>query len=91
MAHYLNSIAVVLALGAAIVATLIGTWQEMPLPGLVLRCAVSAAVVYGFARFAGEMGSRAVLRGLAEHAVDQEQASADGHPSAGGPAEKKAA
>lgn len=70
---FLSRLASMAGLGAALFAAALGAWQDLPVLPLVLRCAVAGGLVYAFARVAGGVVAKTLLRGLAEHQLKQEE------------------
>jgi len=91
MAHWIKGIAVVLSLAAALLTALAGSWRNLPVLTLALRCLIAAALVFAFVRTAGELAGKAVLRGLAEHEVTKEQPRPQDAPPEETPADRQAA
>ena len=73
MNHWVNWLATLLAVGAALMTGMIGAWQALPLVTLGLRCLVAAVLVFAFVRAGGDLAGKSLLRGLAEHEAKQEE------------------
>jgi hypothetical protein len=91
MNHFVKTLALVSSLAAALLAAIYGAWKEMPVVTLVLRSAVSAAVVYAFLRLGGELAGKSILRGLAEHQMRRDEARKESLSEDGASEERKAA
>jgi hypothetical protein len=72
MNRLVETIAVVMALGAALLAAALGAWQDLPILILAVRALVAAVVVFAFVRVGGEMAVRTLLRSVAEEELDRE-------------------
>lgn len=73
MRHALNCISWTAAMVAALLTAVMGSWQDISVPNLALRCLVAGLVILAFLRGGGELVWRAVLRSLAEHQVRQDE------------------
>lgn len=70
MKQWIRWLALVAGMGAALMAATIGAWRALPLPVLLLRCALAGVLASSFVFGAGEVAGRTLLRGLAEHQID---------------------
>ena len=89
MKQWVTWLATLLGVGAALMTGMIGAWQALPLLTLALRCLVAGVLVFAFVRAGGDLAGRALLRGLAEHAVQQEESKK--HAAAEQDSERRAA
>jgi hypothetical protein len=78
MNQLVNSLALIMAIGAALLTALAGAWRDLPVVTLGTRCLVAALLVFGFVRACGELAGRALLHGLAQHQVDREKSREQG-------------
>jgi hypothetical protein len=73
MDSYVNRLATILGLGAALLAGALGVWQNLSFFTLILRCLVAGALVFAFVRLGGDLAGRSLLRGVAEDEVRKEE------------------
>jgi hypothetical protein len=73
MGKFVQSISLLFALGGALLVAVICAWRDVPPVALATRAVVVGAVVFAFARVAGELGGRAVLRQVAEDELAREE------------------
>ncbi len=73
MRHVLNCLSWTAALAAALLTAVIGSWHEISMPALTVRCLVAGLLVLVFLRGGGELAYRAMLRSLAEHQIRQDE------------------
>ncbi len=73
MNRIVQSWSLLLASGSALLVAVLGLWRDLPPLALSARAAVVGGVVYGFARVAGELGGRAVLRQVAERELARKE------------------
>jgi hypothetical protein len=73
MNQFIKTLALVAGLAAALLTGILGAWKELPIPALILRSGIAAAVVYAFLLLGGDLATRSILRGLAEHQLKNEE------------------
>jgi hypothetical protein len=71
MNRLVQNLSLLLAFAGALLAAVAGIWRDVPLAPLLARSALTAGVVYVFARLAGELAGRALLRSVAERELEQ--------------------
>jgi hypothetical protein len=66
MNRIVQSVSLLVAIGSALLVAVVCAWRDLPPSALAVRAALAGGVVYVFARVAGDLGGRAVLRQVAE-------------------------
>jgi hypothetical protein len=91
MNRIVQSLSLLFAIGGALMAAIVCAWRDLPPLALLVRASLAGGVVYAFARVAGELGGRAVLRQVAERELARgEKRQSDGVAGAD-PGARKAA
>ena len=91
MSQLVETIAAILALGAALLAAALGALQDLPIPLLAARAVIAGLVVFLFVRLGGDLALRTILRSLAEDELNRESARNTKESTKSGSEDRKAA